>query len=105
MIRFHGGYSAGASRLFLFNIVDGSNLNIMPDDVIAAIDEARESDGRCLTCPANLKSPTTFAVQHRTGTGYEVPLARGICTSCAQRCDCAELRRRAQAAFHRGPGR
>jgi hypothetical protein len=98
------GYSAGAFRLFLFNIVDGSNLDIMPDDIVAAVDEARAIDGRCLICLTELvEPPTTFAVLYRA-RGVEPPLARGVCTSCARQCDRAELRRRAQDAFHRGPG-
>jgi hypothetical protein len=95
------GYSAGSHRMFLTNIIDASNLAVMPDDVVGAVDEARESGGRCLTCPADVlpKAATAFAVLHRTGW-LEDPLARVICSGCAYRCDRVELRIRAQAAFH-----
>jgi hypothetical protein len=46
------GYSAGAHRMFWVNIVDPGNIGVMPDAVIAAIDEARESSGSMSNLPS-----------------------------------------------------
>ena len=99
------GYSATAFRMFLLNIVDASNIDLMPDDVRRAVDDAASCGGRCLSCGRGdfeLVPPRAFAVLHRA-RGLEPPVARGICATCARRFDRAELRLRSQEAWHQPP--